>query len=552
MNALKGADPSVSQTVLDLDSMEQLLQQTVVAIATTYQADCALWVGFEEPLGQQRVYSIRAGQHNSAEQNPISRVEIAAAPVVLPAWIVEQRRSPHLTQLDSGDLVVPVVWSHPFHQSSPPTAPGMLQLLLQLQRAEHPATAPTTAPASNRWSPDDLTALTAQSQELGLLYSALYWQQRLHQSRQQIALLGRVAQLLNSSLDTDEVVEQIVAELGQALGCDRCFLIRLREQQANVMSYWEVPDQDLPPTNPDVLEQVPWRAVEEAFLQEGVSYLQVPAVTHGLDVEPTADLPVTDLPATDLEIDSLQACLNNLEATSALIIPVFIQAEFFGVIGLLSYQPLPAYRLEELQTARQIADHLAIALTNAQYHPQLWQRHDALHLRNLLLQGHPLRDELTQLLNREALDRELEHLSSRALWTVQPPLSIIFCDLDYFKLINDTHGYQTGNIILQNLAQRFQKHLRQETPAYRYDGEEFVVLLAETTVSHAMDVAERLRLAIHANPVETSSGPIAVTASFGIAHQDPSRDRDAYSVLHRAEQALREAKCQGRDCVKVL
>ncbi len=551
MNALKGADPSVSQTMLDLDPMEQLLQQTVVAIATTYQADCALWVGLEEPLGQ-RIYSIRAGQHHSAEQNQTARVEIAAAPVVLPAWMVEQRRSPHLTQLDSGDLVVPVVWSLLFHPSSPPNAPGMLQLLLQLQRPEHSTAAPTAAPASNRWSTDDVTALTAQSQELGLLYSALYCHQRLHQSRQQIALLGRVAQLLNSSLETDAVVEQIIAELGQSLGCDRCFLIRLREQQANVMSYWEVPDQDLPPTNPDVLEQVPWRAVEEAFVQEGVSYLQVPAVTPGLvtpglDVEPTADLPVIDL-----EIDSLHACLNNLEATSALIIPVFIQAEFFGVIGLLSYQPLPAYRLEELQTARQIADHLAIALTNAQHHPQLWQRHDALRLRNLPLQGHPLRDELTQLLNREALDRELEHLSSRALWTVQPPFSIIFCDLDYFKLINDTHGYQTGDIILQNLAQRFQKHLRQETPAYRYDGEEFVVLLAETTVSHALDVAERLRLAIHASPVETSSGPIAVTASFGIAHQDPSRDRDAYSVLHRAEQALRDAKCQGRDCVNVL
>ena len=551
MNALKGADPSVSQTVLDLDPMEQLLQQTVVAIATTYQADCALWVGLEEPLGQ-RIYSIRAGQHNSAEQNQTARVEIAAAPVVLPAWMVEQRRSPHLTQLDSGDLVVPVVWSQLFHPSSPPTAPGMLQLLLQLQRPEHSTAAATTAPDSNRWSTGELTALTAQSQELGLLYSALYCHQRLHQSRQQIALLGRVAQLLNSSLNTDEVVEQVIAELGQALGCDRCFLIRLQEQQANVMSYWEVPDQDLPPTNPDVLEQVPWRAVEEAFVQEGVSYLQVPAVTPGLDTSGLDVEPAADLPVTDLEINSLHACLNNLEATSALIIPVFIQAEFFGVIGLLSYQPLPAYRLEELQTARQIADHLAIALTNAQHHQQLWQRHDALRLRNLPLQGHPLRDELTQLLNREALDRELEHLSSRALWTVQPPFSIIFCDLDYFKLINDTHGYQTGNIILQNLAQRFQKHLRQETPAYRYDGEEFVVLLAETTVNHALDVAERLRRAIHTSPVETSSGSIAVTASFGIAHQDPSRDRDAYSVLHRAEQALREAKCQGRDCVKVL
>ncbi len=585
MDVLNRAEPSVSPTISHFDSIERLLQQTVQAIATAYQADCVLWVGLDDPSEHSlRVYSIRSGQQKSVD-DPVQPLEQLPTPTVLPQWVLEQRRSPHLTQLASGELVVPVVWQPSFEQPDHPATSGSLQLLLQLGRVELPADPITStsrlpgasgsqeilAPADPLstglpaavypspttptvlWSADDLTALATQSQQLGLLYSALYGQQqRLHQLRQQVALLGRTTQLLNSSLDADEMVEQIIAELGQGLGCDRCLLIRLHERQANVMSYWDTPEQKLPPVNPDAIEQAPWQVVEEAFLQEGASYLQVTPVKSrsalSIDAETDAALATDPEP----ELDSLQGWLNNLGATSALVIPIFVQTEFVGIVGLLSYQPVDTYRLEDLQTARQVADHVAIALTNAQHYQHLWHRHDALRLQNPTLQQQALRDELTQLLNRKALDRELDHLSNRALWTVQSPFSIIFCDLDYFKLINDTHGYQTGDIVLQKLAQRFQKQLRQETSAYRYDGEEFVVLLTETTSNHALDVAERLRQVIQTSPVETPSGSISVTASFGIAQQDSSRDRDAYSVLHRAEQALREAKCHGRDCVKML
>lgn len=584
MNALKGANLLASPTMPNLDPMERLLCQTVQAIATAYQANCVLWMGLDDPSQKSlRVYSISAGQQDSVDDQ-MQSLEQLPMPTVLPPWVLEQRRSPHLTQLESGELVVPAVWHQSFEPLSLTPTRGSLQLLLQLRRVEPPAAPrplashPITADSFSQelpsptdplltqsltdvypsaetfaaiWSPDDLRELATQSQQIGLLYSALYWHQRLQRSRQHVALLGRITQLLNSSLDADEMVEQIIAELGQGLECDRCLLIRLHDRHANVMSYWDTAEQELPPVNPDTIEQAPWQAVEEAFLQEGASYLQVPALKGNTALEIDTNSAIDPETGMDLELD-LQAWLNILGATSALVIPIFVQTEFVGIVGLLSYQPMHAYPLEDLQTARQVADHVAIALTNAQHYQHLWHRHDALRLRNPTLQQQALRDELTKLLNRKALDRELDHLSNRALWTVQTPFSIIFCDLDYFKLINDTHGYQTGNIVLQKLAQRFQKQLRQETPAYRYDGEEFVVLLTETTSNHALDVAERLRQVIQSSPVETPSGSINVTASFGIAQQDSSRDRDAYSVLHRAEQALRQAKCQGRDCVMML
>ncbi|NJN86614.1 MAG: GGDEF domain-containing protein [Leptolyngbyaceae cyanobacterium SL_7_1] len=161
-----------------------------------------------------------------------------------------------------------------------------------------------------------------------------------------------------------------------------------------------------------------------------------------------------------------------------------------------------------------------------------------------------VRDELTQLLNRRSLERELDQLSTKAVWAVHPPFSVIICDIDYFKLVNDTHGHRIGDEVLQGLAQRLQRQLRRDTPLYRYGGEEFIVILTETELKEAVDVAERLRYVVCYEPISTSIGAIEVTVSFGVAQQNPDRDHQAWDVVRRAEQALHGAKRQGRDRVK--
>ncbi|NJL20310.1 MAG: GGDEF domain-containing protein [Leptolyngbyaceae cyanobacterium SM1_3_5] len=138
------------------------------------------------------------------------------------------------------------------------------------------------------------------------------------------------------------------------------------------------------------------------------------------------------------------------------------------------------------------------------------------------------------------------------VWTVQPAFSLIVCDIDYFKLVNDTYGHPIGDQVLHSIASRLQKQLRRETQAYRYGGEEFVVILTETTLEKAIDVAERLRQAVCATPISTRAGTIRVTASFGVAQQDPIGDRTAWDVLQRADRALYLAKRGGRDCVEAL
>jgi diguanylate cyclase (GGDEF)-like protein len=173
-------------------------------------------------------------------------------------------------------------------------------------------------------------------------------------------------------------------------------------------------------------------------------------------------------------------------------------------------------------------------------------------MQNDTLQQTVLRDELTQLMNRRSLERELEQLSMTATWTVQAPFSVIVCDIDYFKMVNDEHGHLVGDEVLIELAQRIQGQLRRGTPAYRYGGEEFVIILTDTPLDQAIDVAERLRRAVHSRLMPTQIGDLAITASFGVAQQSPAIDRSAWDVLQRADKSLYDAKRNGRNQVQAL
>lgn len=546
--------PWIGGAVFNLDSVDSLLWHTVAAIADTYASDCAIWVGLESHAAATPFLYTTAGlstelaagetlaaaHPDSLTGSSISQFHLKD----LPDWLREQQENPQIATLSQGDLIIPVV-SRTRRKSSPLDAGQdvrSLPLVIQLRRREQTLTTAslghtplTNAPSSepwHGWRAEEVESLEVVASQLGLAYSALYWRHWLEQSRRQAALVGRIAHLLNSSLNSDEIVERIVAELGQGFQCDRCILVNLRVNPAIVMATWDHPHRRLELFQHHRMEATLWQAVIDLFLQDGASYLTIAR--------------------SELEPDSeaLLDWLNQMEAASALLIPLFVQSDFLGTVCLLSYQQERIYSVDELQTVRQVADHAAIALTNAQHYQSLWHRQEALRLQNTSLQQEVIRDELTQLMNRRSLERELAQLSSKALWTCETPFSVVMCDIDYFKLVNDTYGHRIGDEILQNLALRLRQQLRRDTPAYRYGGEEFVIILPETILNRAVTVAERLRYAIRSTPIKTSAGLVEVTASFGVAQQDPSRDNHAWDVLQRSDQALYEAKRQGRDRVK--
>jgi diguanylate cyclase (GGDEF)-like protein len=130
-------------------------------------------------------------------------------------------------------------------------------------------------------------------------------------------------------------------------------------------------------------------------------------------------------------------------------------------------------------------------------------------------------------------------------------LSILMLDIDYFKQVNDAYGHQAGDLVLMTLAMIFQEVLRNVDIAGRLGGEEFAVVLPETGIQKAVEVAERLREVISATEVSLPSGhQIHFTVSIGIAALvDKNTSIDI--LLNEADKALYRAKQAGRNQVCV-
>ena len=164
-----------------------------------------------------------------------------------------------------------------------------------------------------------------------------------------------------------------------------------------------------------------------------------------------------------------------------------------------------------------------------------------------LLLDQSTRDNLTGLGNRRTTLEELQgrfELGRRN----NRPLSVIMCDLDNFKLINDSLGHGAGDFVLSDFGERVRRNLRNTDIAGRIGGEEFLLVLPETDMEGAMLLADRLRMATGDFPFELPTGPITVTCSLGVAQSAPE-DRDGGALMARADGALYTAKRQGRNRV---
>jgi two-component system cell cycle response regulator len=158
-------------------------------------------------------------------------------------------------------------------------------------------------------------------------------------------------------------------------------------------------------------------------------------------------------------------------------------------------------------------------------------------------------DGLTGLHNRRYLDTQLRTLFARAKVRGKP-LTVCITDIDRFKVVNDQHGHDAGDEVLKEFSGRIRSTVRGADLACRYGGEEFVVVMPDTTAEIAATVAERLRMMIEARPFQLRSGetPLMLTASMGIATLGPGIDTPE-QLLKQADRALYEAKNSGRNRV---
>ena len=216
-------------------------------------------------------------------------------------------------------------------------------------------------------------------------------------------------------------------------------------------------------------------------------------------------------------------------------IPMMAQGQALGLLSLNSLCE-GTLTVAKRQLAITVAEHIALALANLKLREEL-------HLQSI-------RDPLTGLFNRRYLEESLRqtiHWAKRK----QKPLGVIMLDIDHFKRFNDTFGHEAGDLVLQQIGTYLQSHIRGSDIACRYGGEEIIIIMPEASLGDTQQRAEQLRQGIKNLKLSHHGKSLGmITVSLGIA-SFPDAGSDGENLLSAADDALYQAKAQGRDCLVI-
>ncbi|HTK55501.1 MAG TPA: diguanylate cyclase [Gemmatimonadales bacterium] len=282
----------------------------------------------------------------------------------------------------------------------------------------------------------------------------------------------------------------------------------------------------------------------------------------GLDEPADVVVPPVQLILMDIlmaPIDGVEACAHITRSERAQGIPVVmvcalnderrLQRAFD--MGAVDYVMRPIRDAELLARIRHIIRlNRETALRNARERELLVVTRQ-LASANEALQRLSLQDALTGIANRRHLDEYLDREWRRAIRS-KAPLSVVMADIDNFKSYNDTYGHGAGDEALKRVAQAMGGSLRRAGDLVtRCGGEEFAVVLPETSLAHAHTVAETLRTVVESLHIRHIGSPVAdwVTISVGVASEVPERTGSAAALLGTADKAMYRSKHAGRNRV---
>ncbi len=231
-------------------------------------------------------------------------------------------------------------------------------------------------------------------------------------------------------------------------------------------------------------------------------------------------------------------------ATEAICVPMIAQGNTIGVLHLEFDKPAELQFPFETEVVREMLQRLVVSAAS-----QIALSLASLQLRETLREQ-SIRDPLTRLFNRrfleESFERELQ-LAGRK----NQSIAVLFLDLDHFKRFNDTFGHQAGDMVLQSLADLFRNFFRSTDICCRYGGEEFAIILPESTSQDAAMRANALRVEVKSLRLHHKKQSLGeVTLSIGIA-AFPEHGSTSSELLKIADRCLYESKARGRDVVTV-
>jgi len=226
--------------------------------------------------------------------------------------------------------------------------------------------------------------------------------------------------------------------------------------------------------------------------------------------------------------------ITQIDTRSAVCVPIKGREKILGVIELVNCLGRESFRKEDIPILKSLADYAAIALENARYIQRIHEL--------------TITDDCTALYNARHLNFVLDaeiYRSTRYGYE----FSVIFLDLDHFKQVNDTHGHLVGSKLLWMIGDIIKGHLRLIDYAFRYGGDEFVILLPQTSKQNSLMVVRRLKDLLNSKTFFTEENlNIKVTASFGVA-SFPADGRTRRELLRMADEAMYLVKNTTRNSI---
>jgi len=285
-------------------------------------------------------------------------------------------------------------------------------------------------------------------------------------------------------------------------------------------------------------EPVTARAVEQAFLDEGMDVLRVKDGREALDALRNGDVPqfaIVDALMPRIDGATLIERIRGDDRFKSLFIVMLTQesdnnawrrARKVGADDALGKPVLP--------------DELAIRLG-------LWKRFQTM---QQIANSGASHDQVTGLYSHGLILETAQHELDRAA-REEMPLSVLLTDIDHLRQINDAYGHQMGDKVLTEVAQRLQIALRSYDLSGRYGGEEFLTVLPRCGRANAIEVGERVRRAVMATPFEIDRLKMDVTVSVGVATTMGDEHVPARKIIRAADHALYKAKREGRNRVEM-
>lgn len=332
----------------------------------------------------------------------------------------------------------------------------------------------------------------------------------LQRTVDELAVLNEIGKALTASLDIGEVMHVILAKVSELLKPRNWSLLMKDEATGELYFHAAVGAGS---------EKLVGLRVKPG---EGIA---------GWVAEHNLPLLVPDV-AQDPRFASRFDAASRFHTASILCVPLAFKGRMLGVIELVNGQGDGVFSEEDLRILGTVAEFSAIAIENARnFHK---------------VQELTVLDDHTGLFNSRHLKRQLDAEVVRAT-RFGHPVSLIFFDLDHFKGVNDSHGHQAGSRVLHEVGRLLARTLRSTDVPVRYGGDEFVILMPETSKDQALLAARRIGGEIAREPflAREKFGPLRLTASLGVA-AFPDDARDPESLLRCADEAMYRVKAGGR------